>query len=257
MTGAVHLPGLIGHMTFRYCSCLLLLCLTVLGREPATLSHQGFETRVVEGWTVLISEPLVKTKPEVITKALQVIGGQLATIKKAVPARAVRRLQQVPLWLTPPPATGRPTGEYHPEAGWLRENGRDTAMAKGIQFSNLDIIEREAVRMPQFVLHELSHAYHDQVLGFDRPDIIAAYQKARDSGKYDRVERWNGAGRTNTFERAYAMANHKEYFAECTEAYFGRNDFYPFTRSELEKHDPSIVSVLEKVWNEQPGPKSK
>ena len=46
----------------------------------------------------------------------------------------------------------------------------------------------------------------------------------------------------------YAKTNHKEYFAEGTESYFYRNDFYPFVRAELKKHDPDLHAVLEKVW---------
>jgi Mlc titration factor MtfA (ptsG expression regulator) len=49
-------------------------------------------------------------------------------------------------------------------------------------------------------------------------------------------------------DRAYAMTDHKEYFAEATEAFFGRNDFFPFTADELQKHDPGIFALLQKVW---------
>ena len=36
------------------------------------------------------------------------------------------------------------------------------------------------------------------------------------------------------------MTNPQEYFAECTEAFFARNDFYPYARDELKKHDPEM-----------------
>jgi dipeptidyl-peptidase-4 len=39
-----------------------------------------------------------------------------------------------------------------------------------------------------------------------------------------------------------------EYFAEGTEAYFDRNDFYPFVRAELKKHDPVLHDLLEEIW---------
>jgi hypothetical protein len=45
------------------------------------------------------------------------------------------------------------------------------------------------------------------------------------------------------------MTNHKEYFAECTEAFFGTNDFYPFTKEELKQQDPDMFALLETVWN--------
>jgi hypothetical protein len=34
-----------------------------------------------------------------------------------------------------------------------------------------------------------------------------------------------------------------KYFADLTEAYFGKNDFFPFNREDLKKYDPSRVST--------------
>ena len=39
-----------------------------------------------------------------------------------------------------------------------------------------------------------------------------------------------------------------EYFAEGTEAYFHRNDFYPFGRVELKGHDPVLHDLVEDIW---------
>jgi len=44
------------------------------------------------------------------------------------------------------------------------------------------------------------------------------------------------------------LSNHKEYFAESTEAYLGVNDFYPFVRAELNRHDPRMYQLLRKIW---------
>ncbi len=35
---------------------------------------------------------------------------------------------------------------------------------------------------------------------------------------------------------------------EGTEAYFYRNDFYPFVRAELKEHDPVLHDLLEEIW---------
>jgi len=66
---------------------------------------------------------------------------------------------------------------------------------------------------------------------------------------YDEVERSFGDGRPSTRERAYAMTNEFEFFAETSEALFSRNDFFPFTRAELEKHDPETAKLLIRLWN--------
>jgi hypothetical protein len=41
-----------------------------------------------------------------------------------------------------------------------------------------------------------------------------------------------------------------EYFAESSEAFFGKNDFYPFVRSELKQHDPEMFELLKTLWHD-------
>ncbi len=227
---------------------LLVLCLAI----PAAADEPGpatSQTRQIQGWTVHIRSELLEKQKVETDKALQLLEDQLAYIVKTVPAPAMEELQKVPLWISPEYPKVQPRAEYHPDAGWLRANGRDPAMAKCVEITNVRIFEREIKRMPVLLLHELAHAYHDRVLGFNQPDIIAAYKRAKESKSYDNVERWHGPDRKNTHERAYAMTNEKEYFAECTEAFFGRNDFFPFTRDELEKHDPEMFKLLDRLWN--------
>ena len=180
---------------------------------------------------------------------LNIMEEQLDRSVLNVPGDKVNALRKVPLWLNPGYPGIRERAEYHPGAEWLRDNGRDPLMVKSVEFSNLAKLPLENVRMPYVILHELAHAYHDRVLGFDRPDIIAAYKAAKERGNYAKVKRWNG--RRYLMDEAYAITNHKEYFAETTEAYFGRNDFYPFNRTELKAHDPQMFDVLKAIWEEE------
>ncbi len=206
-------------------------------------------TREVEGWQLHVDQRLLSSQPRETAKAIKLLEKQLREIKRVVPAPAVKQLQQVPLWFSPPYAGTGPKAEYHPGAGWLKENGRNEAMVKSIEFTNIAIFEAETRRMPNFTLHELAHAYHDRVLtdGFNNAEILAAYQRAKAGGKYDRVERQDAEGRKSQ-DKAYAMTNQQEYFAETTEAYFTRNDFYPYVRKELQAHDPAAVEMLKKMW---------
>jgi alpha-L-fucosidase len=208
------------------------------------------ETRAIAGWTLHISRELLAQEPKATARALELLQKQLEEIVRVAPRQAVAELQRVPLYFSPEYPGVKPRAEYHPGAGWLRDNGRDPAMAKGVEFTNIRIFEREMNRMPNFALHELAHAYHDRVLpqGFGNLEIKAAYDRAKAGGKYDRVERWHGNGKPNTFERAYAMTDPQEFFAENTEAFFSRNDYFPFTRDELKKHDPETFALLEKLW---------
>lgn len=215
-------------------------------RSDAATSTKSHNDRLIEGWMVHVS---TKIEPTVLANALPLLTAQLQEIVRVVPAKAVAELQKVTLWINPEYPKVHPRAEFHPDADWLRDNGRDPVMAKGVEFTNVRIFEAETRRMPNFVLHELAHAYHNRTvrMSFGNLEIKAAYQKAKASGKYDRVERKDSEGRSR-MDRAYAMTNPQEYFAECSEAYFSRNDFFPFTRDELKQHDPEMFELLERLW---------
>jgi hypothetical protein len=217
---------------------------------PAVSTTGGYQTRQVAGWTVHLKDELVAQQKSQVDAALVLMQRQLEEIMCMVPPRAVEELQKVTIWFSPEYPGVQPRAEYHPSADWLRDNKRNPAMARGVELTNTRIFAQETDRMPNFMLHELAHAYHDQVLpkGFDNAEITAAYEKARAGKTYDKVERWLGNGRPNTVERAYAMTSPQEYFAESTEAFFSRNDFFPFARAELEKHDAEMFSLLQQLW---------
>ena len=203
---------------------------------------------IVEGWKVTIHPALWEKEREATAAALRLLQAQLAEIVHVVPAPAVAKLREVPLWFSPQYPGSHGGAEYHPDAGWLRGNGRDPAMAKGVEFSNISRFAQEMERMPNFALHELAHAFHDRVLTFTQPEVLASFASAKAAGTYDRVARHHGNGRPGTVEKAYAMADAKEYFAEGTEAFFSRNDYFPFTRAELDAHDPVLAALLGRLW---------
>ena len=218
-------------------------------RDKAANGDGKREERQVEGWTVHISRELLTNQGAATAKALELLQVQLREIVRLVPKAAVVELQKVPLYFSPEYPGVPPRAEYHPGADWLSSNGRDPVMAKGVEFTNVRVFEPESRRMPNFALHELAHGYHDRFLpgGYDNPKVKDAYEKAKAGGTYEHVERRDSEGRKR-IDRAYALTNPAEYFAECTEAYFSRNDFYPFTNEELKKHDPLMFELLGMLW---------
>lgn len=215
-----------------------------------------YETRTLRGWQLYLSRELLSAEPQLTTKALELLDKQLGEIVEVVPMPAVIELQKVPLYFNPEYQGIRPRAEYHPGAAWLRSNGRDPAMALGVEFTNVRIFETETNRMRNFALHELAHAYHHRVLpqGYGNNELQAAYARAKESGRYANVERHYGNGRPNTFEKAYALTNAMEFFAEATEAYLSRNDFFPFTRDHLNQHDSEMFELVRKLWKSNVGP---
>ncbi|MCB1230842.1 MAG: hypothetical protein KDN19_11275 [Verrucomicrobiae bacterium] len=230
---------------------LLAIMLIATSSISLMAAEEPRETIEVVGWTLHIHPQLREAKHAAKTdRALEILRTQLTEIVEILPSADVAKLRQVPLFFSPPYPGETPNAAYHPNIDWLRKNGRDPLMARSVEFTNIEIFEKEWDRMPNFVLHELSHAWHDRFLpmGYANPEVKRAFEDAKMSGRYAKVERRHGGDRPNTFGVAYAMNNPMEYFAECSEAFFGTNDFFPFDRAELKKHDPEMFALLGKLW---------
>ena len=206
--------------------------------------------REIEGWTVTISTTaclLTPTRSSAITLC-QILANRLYDIKHVVPADKVALLQKVPIWIDKTHGKLRPA-QYHPSAGWLKANGYAPELVKCVHIpvaADFASVNHQRVQ-PWSVLHELAHAYHDQVLGFDHAEIQAAWARFRDSGKYESVLHINGKK-----TKHYGLTNPMEFFAEMTESYFGHNDFFPFNRAELQREEPEIFELLTKIWGTPP-----
>lgn len=210
---------------------------------PAKPTHHV--RRELEGWLVQIDDRLLEGRgKETGDRAARLLSNRLYDIKLVVPAEKVARLQQVVIWLDLTHGELR-SAQYHPDATWLTEHGYDPALVKCVHIpdaAEFASLKHQQVQ-PWSVLHELAHAYHDQVLGFDDAAIRAAWDKFRASGKYESVLHING-----TMVRHYGLTDHKEFFAEMTEAYFGVNDFFPFNRAELRREEPELYALLKRIW---------
>jgi hypothetical protein len=202
-------------------------------------------TQKMEGWTVHVDERLL-TGPDIAVgkRALQLLTIRLVDIALILPPQRVARLQQVPIWLDLTHGGLKPA-QYHPSAGWLKANGYDEKLARCVHIPDAAEFAGRGHQhqQPWSVLHELAHAYHDQVLGFEHADIVAAYQRCLDSGRYDKVLHIDGR-----LTRHYALTNAREFFAEMTESFYGVNDFYPFNRAELRRDEPAVYALLERIW---------
>lgn len=241
--------------TFAATWLAVLLALPAMGGEGSSPSDtsaeaaappaatETYEVRQIEGWRVLVQEDFPRLEPELCDETLKVLGGQLHEVVRRVPAAAVEKLRQVTIWveLDEP---HHPCMAYHPSPDWLREHGMNPDKGRCVEIADARNFLRWTIDQPTMVLHELAHAYHDRFLGgYGNPEIAAAFRRAREAKTYESVLHIRGR-----HERAYAMENPMEYFAEGTEALFGTNDFYPFVRAEFAEHDPEGCRLLLELW---------
>ncbi len=214
--------------------------------EPAEPSKPtSHSIRHVEGWTVRVDDRLLKAHDHALgTRALRFLESKLADIKAVVGAGPLVKLQAVTIVLDL--KHGKlGSMQYHLGAGWLRDNGYSTDLVKCVHIPEAADLAtpRNINEQPWVVLHELAHAFHDQVLGFEDPRILQAYERYKKSGHGDAALLFDGRR-----VRHYGLTDHKEFFAEMTEAYFGENDFFPFNRAELMTAEPEIFKLLQTIW---------
>lgn len=220
------------------CIVLLVFCVASSEYTPTT----DYTTRKIEGWNVFVNKQLLSEHAPLAKDVLRLLKFQLYQITRVVPDEALKELRSVPIWVEYK-APRHPCMCYHPSEQWLRNNGFNPDKERSVEIANAENFLKWTIDQPWMVLHELAHSYHHRVLGYDNTEINKTYKKAVESNRYESVLHISGRPR-----RSYALNNDQEYFAECTEAFFGTNDFYPFVRSELKQHDEDMYNLLVKLW---------
>lgn len=200
----------------------------------------------IEGWTVYVEPTLLPggKQGDLGARALSMLQNHLERIAILLPPEQLKEMRSCEIWLEyDHPSLGNM--QYHPSEEWLVDNGHDPRLTKKVHITKAeDLLSRQQMlKHPAVILHELAHAYHDLILGFDEPRILKAYHEAMNEGIYEKCLLYTG-----DYVKHYGCTNHKEYFAESTEAYFYHNDFYPFVAAELREHDPRAFALMVEIW---------
>jgi hypothetical protein len=218
---------------------------TVLDPLPPFTPTAAYVPKVIGGFTVLV-HPQAMSHEADLALALAELASQIDEISAAVPLPVLAMLRKVRIWLEWQQCADA-ASRFHPARAWLLEHGYNPEKAGEIEICNLrHWVAWSKQNQPSSLLHELAHAYHFRVLGEQHKAILSAYQHAMAAGLYDSVP-YSESGR----RQAHAALSAAEYFAELTEAYFGRNDYYPFTRAELGSYDAEGYSIVEQLWRQR------
>lgn len=220
---------------------LTLAWLSVYTARAEDSPSYRYSTVEMDGWAVLVQDKL-EADAELAAPVMRLLRVKLWEISSRLPTDVVERLKQVPIRMHLD-REGCPGGVYHPSPEWLREHNFPTEWARGVEFGNARNFLSWTRTQPAMVLHELSHAWHHQVLGYERADIKDAFKNVQDSKSLDQVLYVTGG-----LQRAYALNNEMEFFAEMSEAWWATNDFYPFVRAEIQDGFPGIPGLMDACW---------
>jgi dipeptidyl-peptidase-4 len=224
-----------------------LLAAVESGDTPAGKKVGWVETVKLDlqGWTVHADARLVNGEAKALgARALSMLDNHLERIAILLPEEQLAKLRKMEIFIEHShPELGNM--QYHPGVDWLNDRGYDPRLNKKVHIPQATelLSRKQMLKHPAVILHELAHAYHDQVLGFEQPEIVKAYDDAMQKGIYEKSMLFTGET-----VKHYGTTNHKEYFAEATEAYLYHNDFFPFVRAELRNHDPAAFALMEKIW---------
>jgi len=222
-----------------------LLAGSLIAENTAYTPTSAYKTNLMHGFTVLVNPAVLEHEAE-MTAFRAELDKQITGLRRVLPEDKLAALLPVRIWVE---WEKKPNGaaEYHPSAGWLRDNGYNPEKAGGVEINNVrNFVGWSRDTQPAMLLHEMAHAYMFRFVQPGNPAYDAlkkAFARAVETGIYDAVEYINGGKK-----KAYALTDINEYFAELTEAYFLKNDFYPFTRDELKTHDPDGYAVLKEIW---------
>lgn len=229
----------IGRDTHRLCLSAFVSKEKSEKWEITSRRDDDYERRNVRSFPVYVA-PEFGRHQALLERNLEVLDANVRRIEDVIPSAAWHRISRVPIWLEYEPDRSY-GGVYFSSQEWLAENGISVAKAGSIQFTSS--MAAWAGYQVNPLMHELAHAYHDLVLSFYDPHILTAFARAQASGRYNAVR-----GPCGRSERAYAMTNAKEFFAELSEAYFGTNGIFPFTRDDLKAFDPDSYRVIANAW---------
>lgn len=206
----------------------------------------------LHGWTILVDDRLLTSDGSEVgdqqqslgTTSLRFLEGKLYDITLVVPPPRLQQLREFRIVLDLN-CGDLDNMQYHPSARWLTANGYDASLEKCVHIPVAAQLPtaRNVSEQPWVILHELAHAFHDNVLGFDHAAVRAAFERYRDSGRGEQTLLFNGQR-----VQHYGLNNEREFFAEMTESLFGVNDFYPFNRAELIHEDRTLYQLMCDIW---------
>lgn len=210
-------------------------------RGAAVAGKWNYRELQIEGWTVFVQKELY-AEEELRTQVLDLMKIKLWEIATRLPAASVARLQEVELRMHLDHAANHGAA-YHPNPVWLREHDMPEDWALGIEFGNAKNFLSWSQQQPAMVLHELAHAWHHQVIGYNHQGVLTSFAATRDAGLLNEVLYVSGGT-----QKAYALNNEMEFFAEMSEAWWITNDMYPFVRGELLDGLPDVAKQMDAWW---------
>ena len=238
----------------RLAAFALLILVPILRADPPAKTPDGYEKVNLEGFTVYANLRVTGQAHDGFHRPpLRVLENELNDLKRILHPKIVGILQGIPIWaewdVSDSISPGAVARYYGGPADHYRKMGGDPRKANCVEvmsIKTLASIRRPGTPLQQIIiLHEMAHAVHHRLLGWENPELEAVFKQAVDRKLYDWVnDRFGRQG------KAYARTNAGEYFAEISCAYLDSCNYFPFNYEQLRGHDPAGFKFAERVWKQ-------
>jgi len=248
-------------------SLFVLLCLLIvfsfdLKAQPSVTKKAlikpdaipGYKTMKIDGFTLLVHDKVLDSKNSEMFKfkPLEVLDMELKMISAVLSPKPLALLRNILIWVEWDEQLAMSNGRqgnalavyYGGTQRQLLREGTQPLKANSVVVLRMKSLTKE--HQPEFdtkrcvLLHEIAHAIHHQLIGYENPTVKQTYKLAMERNLYDRT--------------SYAATNDHEYFAEMSCAYLHRLDYFPHTREDLKKHDKAGFALMENLWGKATKP---
>ncbi len=200
-------------------------------------------------WPLLVEKELTEKDPELAVRAENKLIAQLQRMLDLFPQAAHPVFKNLKLFLMGGKSMkggGYDSGgEYHQKVSPDFYKYLDPRMASSVVLYSAENYDwLSDFWSLKVILHEFSHAYQLEQWPEDKPEIVKAWEHAKEQGLYKKAARHDSV----ILEEPYVMTNALEYFAELSCMYFCGCDYAPYNRNELRLYDPTGYAMIEQLW---------
>ena len=211
---------------------------------------------IVENFNIYYQENVFNKYP----KLLNILTQDLSQMNRIINDDILNIMHSVAIWINISQDIGHPDGRikgyglsFHHDPKWMIKNGIMIEKCRNIEIYSASDYMEWRICQPLVLFHEFVHSFHC-FIGRERRDIKKAYNLAMKNHLYDEVEHIVRKDKITKQEiimhvRGYAAMNHYEYFAQMSEAYFGKCNYYPFNKKQLKQYDTNAYQLCEKIWS--------
>ncbi|WP_435277332.1 hypothetical protein ACMAZF_20535 (plasmid) [Psychrobium sp. nBUS_13] len=198
-------------------------------------------------WTIYLEKILVDADKAYADRALNKLEQNLNEIISKLPPTAARQLKKLDIYLMKGEKSGvneggmsyirpgEPKNYHYLDPKWQHAI---------VVYSAKTLMYLDEMWTKKALMHELAHAWHISNWPQRHPPIYNAYLNAKSKGLYQNIEDYKG----RKIEKAYAIKNQMEYFADLSAMYFVGGNYFPYNKNELAKYDFEGVGMIKEMW---------